>query len=67
MLPLSLSLLLAAHPAVAVMPITAGEGIPASASASLTDALAGELRKQVGVGVVTSRDVASTLGLERQK
>jgi TolB-like protein len=62
-----LALALAASPKVAVLPVAAGEGIPPTTAAALTEALSGEVRRRAGVEVVTQREIAAVLSLERQK
>lgn len=66
-LALALQLTLAAAPRVAVMPICAGEAISEKSVDSLTQVLAAELRAQSGASVITARDLASILSLEKQK
>jgi hypothetical protein len=63
-----LALVLALTPAtkLAVLPVAAGEGIPASTAAALTEALVSEVRRRAGVEVVTQRDIAAVISLERQ-
>jgi hypothetical protein len=62
-----LALALTASPKLAVLPVAAGEGIPSSTAAAITEALAGEVRRRSGAKVVTARDIAAVLSLERQK
>jgi len=62
-----LALALAAPPKLAVLPVAAGEGIPASTAAAITEALSGEVRRRSGAEVVTQREIAAVLTLERQK
>ena len=62
-----LALALAASPKLAVLPVAAGEGIPASTAAALTEALSGVVRRRAGAEVVTEREIAAVLTLERQK
>jgi TolB-like protein len=66
-LGLALALALAAGPRIAVMPICPGEAISEKAVESLTQVLAAELRQQSGASVITARDLASLLSLEKQK
>src|SRR5512140_1503956 len=66
-LGLALALTLAAGPRIAVMPICPGEAISEKAVESLTQVLAAELRQQSGASVITARDLASLLSLEKQK
>jgi TolB-like protein len=63
---LALALAAPAASRLAVLPVAAGEGIPASTAAALTEALVGEVRRRSGAEVVTSRDIAAVLSLERQ-
>src|SRR5512137_1387770 len=49
------------------MPITAGEGVPASTAAAVTEALAAEVRKRSGAEVITKREIEAVLTLEAQK
>jgi hypothetical protein len=62
-----LAIALAAGPRLAVMPLTPGASIPPEEAASLTDAVAAELRQQSGAEVITSRDLGSLLSFEKQK
>jgi TolB-like protein len=62
-----LALLVAASPKLAVMPITAGEGVPASTAAAVTEALAAEVRRRSGAEVVTRKEIEAVLSLEAQK
>lgn len=62
-----LALAVAAAPRVAVLPVTAGEGVPPSTAAALADAVAGEVRRSAGVEVITQREIAAVLTLDRQK
>src|SRR4051812_5628125 len=63
--------LLSAAPAdnhrVLVLPLGTGDGVTATLSASITDAVASEARRHQGLSVLTSRDVTSLLTAERQK
>jgi len=61
------ALLLAASPRLAVMPIVAGEGVPASTATALTEALAAEVRRRSGAEVITRREIEAVLSLEAQK
>lgn len=61
------ALLLAASPKLAVMPVVAGEGVPATTAAALTEALAAEVRRRSGAEVVTRRELDAVLSLEAQK
>jgi hypothetical protein len=70
MLAASLALVLTAAPAplkVALMPLGAGEGIPAKTAQSLTDALAAEVRRIAGVQLMTGDQLTAVLSVERQK
>src|SRR5512137_287500 len=49
------------------MPITAGEGVPASTAAAVTEALAAEVRKRSGAEVITRKEIEAVLSLEAQK
>lgn len=62
-----LALALLAPPKLAVLPVAAGEGIPATTAAAITEALSGEVRRRSGAEVVTQREIAAVLTLERQK
>lgn len=62
-----LALALGGSPRLAVLPIAAGEGITPTTAAALTEALAGEVRRRSGAEVVTQREIAAVLSLERQK
>jgi hypothetical protein len=57
----------AAPPKLAVLAVTAGEGVPPSTAAAITEAVAGEVRKQSKAEVITQREIASILSLENQK
>lgn len=67
MWPLLAALALAAAPKLAVLPVAAGEGIPPSTAAALTEALSGEVRRRAAAEVITQREIAAVLSLERQK
>src|SRR5512145_156541 len=62
-----LVLLAAASPKLAVMPIVAGEGVPATTTAAITDALAAEVRRRSGAEVITRKEIEAVLSLEAQK
>jgi TolB-like protein len=62
-----LALLAVASPKLAVMPFAAGEGVPATTAAALTEALAAEVRRRSGVEVITRHEIESVLSLEAQK
>lgn len=61
------ALLVAASPKLAVMPIVAGEGVPATTASALTEALAAEVRRRSGAEVITKREIEAVLSLEAQK
>ncbi|MCM2333918.1 MAG: hypothetical protein NDI82_08205 [Anaeromyxobacteraceae bacterium] len=65
--PLLALALTAAPPKLAVLPVAPGEGIPATTAAAITEALSGEVRRRAGAEVVTQREIAAVLTLERQK
>ncbi len=67
MLPLLAALALAAAPRLAVLPVAAGEGIPPTTAAALSEALSGEVRRRAAVEVITQREISAVLSLERQK
>src|SRR5512140_2272911 len=67
MLAQVLALALAASPKLAVMPIAAGEGVPATTTAAITDALAAEVRRRSGTEVITRKELEAVLSLEAQK
>jgi hypothetical protein len=67
MLASLLVLALSAVPKLAVLPVAAGEGVPPSTAAALSEALSGEVRRRAGVEVVTQREIAAVLSLERQR
>ncbi|MBI5509593.1 MAG: hypothetical protein HY903_12645 [Deltaproteobacteria bacterium] len=52
---------------LAVMPIVAGEGVPASTAAALTGAVVAEAGRAPGVEVMSEREVSAILSLEAQK
>jgi hypothetical protein len=62
-----LALLLAGPAQIAVVPVTAGDGVTDKTAAALTEALAAEVRKRSGAEVITQREIAAVLSLERQK
>ena len=64
---LALALAATTPPKLAVLPVAAGEGIPASTAAAVTEALSGEVRRRAGAEVVTQREIAAVLSLERQQ
>src|SRR5512138_67720 len=57
----------AAPPKLAVLAVTAGEGVPASTAAAITEAVVAEVRKQSRAEVITQREISSILTLENQK
>jgi TolB-like protein len=65
--PVLALLVTAASPKLAVMPITAGEGVPASTAAAVTEALAAEVRRRSGAEVITRKEIEAVLSLEAQK
>src|SRR5512133_3100219 len=67
MLSLALAAVLAATPKLAVMPIAAGEGVPPTTTAAITDALAAEVRRRSGAEVITRKELETVLSLEAQK
>jgi TolB-like protein len=67
MLSIALAAVLAATPKLAVMPIAAGEGVPATTTAAITDALAAEVRRRSGAEVITRKELETVLSLEAQK
>ncbi len=52
---------------VAVLPVSAGEGITDKTAAALSDAVAAELRKLPGLQVITQQEIATLLAFDRQK
>lgn len=60
---------LAASPAtkVALVPLPVGAEVSDKAAAAMTEAIAGEIRRVPGVQLITQDEIASLLGLERQK
>jgi hypothetical protein len=61
------AVLAAAPPKLAVLAVTAGEGVPASTAAAITEAVVAEVRKQSKAEVITQREITSILSLENQK
>jgi hypothetical protein len=59
--------LAASAPKLAVLQVGAGEGVPPSTAAAITEALVAEVRRQSGAEVITQREIASILSLEKQK
>ena len=57
----------AAPPKLAVLAVVAGEGVPASTAAAITEAVVAEVRKQSKAEVITQREISSILSLENQK
>src|SRR5215208_627207 len=63
-----LALALAVSPAkLAVLQILGGEGVPQSTAAAITEAVVAEVRRQSGAEVITQREIASILSLEKQR
>lgn len=67
MLASLLALALAASSRLAVLPVVAGQGVPPGTAAAVAEAVAGEVRRRAGVEVITQREIAAVLTLERQK
>jgi hypothetical protein len=61
------AVLAAAPPKLAVLQVAAGEGVPPSTAAAITEAVVGEVRKQSRAEVITQREIGSILSLENQK
>lgn len=61
------AVLAAAPPKLAVLAVSAGEGVPASTAAAITEAVVAEVRKQSKAEVITQREITSILSLENQK
>src|SRR6516165_8229324 len=59
--------LAAAPPKLAVLQVQNGEGVPASTAQAITEAVVAEVRKQSKAEVITQREIASILSLEKQK
>ncbi len=59
--------LAAAQPKLAVMPIPSGEVVREETASAITEAVAAETRRRSGGQVITQREIASVLSLERQK
>jgi hypothetical protein len=57
----------AAPPKLAVLQLMNGEGVPASTAQAITEAVVAELRRQSKAEVITQREIASVLSLEKQK
>jgi hypothetical protein len=62
-----LAVMCAAPIKVAMMPLQAGEGVKVSLADSMTEALVAELRPKVTGELVTPRQLAAVLSVERQK
>jgi hypothetical protein len=62
-----LAVALAAAPRVAVLPVVAGEGVPPGTATAVAEAVAGEVRRRAGVEVITQREIAAVMSLERQR
>lgn len=54
-------------PRVALLPLSAGDGVKPQTAESFTDALAAEIRKLNAVQLVTERELGAVVSLERQK
>ena len=52
---------------LAVLQVVNGEGVPTSTAAAITEAVVAEVRKQSRAEVITQREIASILSLEKQK
>jgi hypothetical protein len=61
------AVLAAAPPKLAVLSVVAGEGVPPSTAAALTEAVVAEVRRQSRAEVITQREITSILSLENQK
>src|SRR5512135_2639506 len=61
------AVLAAAPPRLAVLQVVNGEGVPSSTAAAITEAVVAEVRKQSKAEVITQREIASILSLEKQK
>src|SRR5512133_3884096 len=59
--------LAAAPPKLAVLQVVNGEGVPSSTAAAITEAVVAEVRRQSKAEVITQREIASILSLEKQK
>jgi TolB-like protein len=59
--------LAAAPPKLVVLPVAAGEGVPESTAAAITEAVVAEVRRQSKAEVITQREIVSILSLESQK
>lgn len=59
--------LAASAPKLAVLQLQAGEGVPATTAAAITEAIVAEVRKQSDAEVITQREISSILSLENQK
>jgi hypothetical protein len=59
--------LAAAPPKLAVLQVQNGEGVPPSTAQAITEAVVAEVRKQSKAEVITQREIASILSLEKQK
>ena len=59
--------LAAAPPKLAVLQVLGGEGVPQSTAAAISEAVVAEVRRQSGAEVITQREIASILSLEKQK
>jgi len=59
--------LAAAPPKLAVLQVLNGEGVPQSTAQAITEAVVAEVRRQSKAEVITQREIASILSLEKQK
>ena len=56
-----------APPKLVVLQLMNGEGVPASTAQAITEAVVAEVRRQSKAEVLTQREIASILSLEKQK
>ncbi len=54
-------------PRIAILPIAPGEGVSDKTAGALTEALAAEVRRRAGAGVISQREIDTLLSLERQR
>lgn len=69
-LPLALALAAAstAAPAkIAILPITAGEGVTEKTAAALGEAVAGQVRRIPGVQLITQQEIATLINFDKQR
>lgn len=57
----------AAQPKLAVMPIAPGEAVPEKTASAMTEAVTAEVRRRAQGPVISQREIATVLSLERQK